>query len=355
VGIGLQHRHHSSISVAITGGAGFVGHKVASRMISEGKRVTILDDLSSPYAARHARSLKSRFGQRVRIVTGDIRDRAARQNCLEGADVAIHLAGQPNSAKSMAQPRRDFDLNARSTGEFIAELLSMPVPPALVYASGREVYGSLRQVDVEVRGARVEPCDPVVGRFGLWESTPLRFETPLGCSKAVAEQHVQWAATKGIAALVIRLGAVYGPEGGGSDDSESLTALAFSAVRHRPLFLAGDGRRVRDWLYVEDAAEALATAAEQVNKLRGRVLHAGGGPGNSASDMELVEMLGGPVESRSVCYLPRGPADPEYFVCDNRNFTLVSGWRPRTSLDAGIECLRSWAASESMVYRQGVA
>jgi UDP-glucose 4-epimerase len=183
----------------------------------------------------------------------------------------------------------------------------------------------------------------------------LGYETPLGCSKAAAEQHVQWAATRGLAATVIRLGAVYGPPGGGSDDSEFLTELALRAARHSPLMLIGDGTRVRDWLYLDDAAEALAAAAGQVQKLQGRILHAGGGPRNTASDLELVEMLGVSAELDSTCYLPRRPADPEYFVCDNRNFTLRSGWRPRTSLHIGIGHLRRWAASETLVYRQGVA
>lgn len=351
----MSHRHQPPDVVAITGGAGFIGHRLAWRLLSQGKRVTILDDYSSPYSSTNEASLRARFERRLRVVHGDVRDSGARTAALRGATVVFHLAGQPSCETSMAQPRRDFEINAKATGELVADLLTWPSPPVLVYTSGRDVYGPLQHIEVLASGHRVEPCCAQLREFGLPETTPLHFETPLGCSKASGEQHIQWAATRGVRATVIRLGAVYGPHAGGGDESEFFTDLAVRVGGRSRLFLHGDGRRVRDWLYVDDAVDALVMAAEQIGSLSGGIFHAGGGPQNAASELELVEWLGGREKSPLFCSLSSLAADPDYFVCDNRNLAALSGWTPRTPLALGVQHLRRWAGSQNRALVEGVA
>ena len=343
-----MHRSLKSDCAAITGGAGFIGHRLADRLLSRGMRVVILDDLSAASAGANAAWLRTRHGHRLRLLDADIRDGAARREMLREASVVFHLAAQTNPLRSLSRPRSDFALNARASAELVADLLAADAGPALVFASGRQVYGSLRQVKVRAAGSRLEPLDRELAEQGIGETWPVDFATPLACSKGAAEQHVLGAAARGAPAVVVRLGAVYGPGAAATGDIDSLSGFALRVLAGEGwVAVHGDGRQTRDWLHVDDAVEALLAAAERARALSGEVFNAGGGPANTASELELLRLLlpRGPLPP--LAHLPVLQSEPGYFVCDNRKFAAATGWTPLMRLASGIEELREWINAES--------
>jgi CDP-paratose 2-epimerase len=290
-------------------------------------------------------ALDAKHERRLTLIHGDIRQDSVLERALPNARLVFHLAGQSSPQRSVALPKEDFDLNARATGHLVAQTLALPDPPALVFASCRHVYGTLKEIVTRHIDNRLEPFDPNIRHFGIGEAHPIEFATPLACSKLAAERHVQWAAACGTPSVVLRLGAVYGPGGDGGDETNCLSQFASQILANDPITVHGDGLQVRDWLHVDDAVDALLAAAGNADTLSGGVWNAGGGPRNAASELEIVSLLDASRAAKVQC-TERPAGDPDFMVFDNRRFAHATNWRPATSLARGIATVRDWLASE---------
>ncbi|MEO8658036.1 MAG: NAD-dependent epimerase/dehydratase family protein [Bryobacteraceae bacterium] len=340
-----MHRHRQTGSIVITGGAGFLGCCLAERLLDAGAHVVLIDHLTTVAAAVRFSALDAKHERRLTLIHGDIRRDSVLERALPNARLVFHLAGQSSPQRSIAWPKEDFDLNARATGHLVAQTLALSDPPTLVFASCRHVYGTVTDIATRHTNDRLEPFDPTIRHFGIGEAHPIEFATPLACSKLAAERHVQWAATCGAPSVVLRLGSVYGPGGDGGDETNCLSQFASQILASEPITVHGDGPQVRDWLHVDDAVDALLAAAGNADALSGAVWNAGGGPRNAASELEIVSLLD-PSGAAEVQFTERPACDPDFMVFDNRRFSHVTNWRPRTSLSDGIATVREWLASE---------
>lgn len=337
--------------VLITGGAGFIGTNLAHRLLSAKRRVLLYDNLSRPGVEQNLSWLKSTHGNLVRHECGDVRDAHRLRKAVREASQVFHLAAQVAVTTSLDDPIEDFEINARGTLNLLEALRSLEQPPPLVFTSTNKVYGDLRQVRLRMRGGRYEPADEAVQANGFDENCPLHFHSPYGCSKGAACQYVQdYARTFGLKSVVFRMSCIYGPHQFGTEDQGWVAHFLIQALQDQPLNIYGDGRQVRDVLFVEDLVNAFLLAQKHIERLSGQAFNIGGGPANTTSLLELMELI---TELQGRCPSARfanwRPADQQYYVSDTRRFSAATGWVPQIGVREGVTRLYQWLQE----YRQG--
>jgi CDP-paratose 2-epimerase len=247
-------------------------------------------------------------------------------------------------AASLEDPYRDFTVNALGTLEVLEALRSSSEPPPLVYTSTSKVYGSLADIAMRPAQTRWEPVDPDLRDTGIDEGRPLDLRTPYSCSKGSADQYVlDFAHTYRLPATVLRVSSVYGPRQLGTDDQEWVASCVRRVLARETITVGGDGRQVRDVLFIDDLVDALECAWTGITAARGHAFNIGGGARYTLSVMELLvllEKLGG--TRPHVRYVDWRPGDQRYYASDTRAFTSATGWRPRIGPHAGIEAMYAW-------------
>ena len=242
--------------VLVTGGAGFLGANLADALAANGWHVHVFDSLARPGVQDNLAWLRARHPERVSFTLGDVRDAAAVLQAVSGAAAVFHLAAQVAVTTSVDQPLEDFEVNARGTLNVLEAARRQSDPPPVIFASTNKVYGNLSDLGVELIDGRWAPQDAML-RGGVGERQPLHLCTPYGCSKGVADQYVlDYAASYGIAAAVLRMSCVYGPRQFGTEDQGWVAHFLIRARRGDAVTIFGDGRQVRDVLHVSDAVQA---------------------------------------------------------------------------------------------------
>jgi len=328
----------------VTGGAGFIGTNLALRLIAEGHRVLLFDDLSRPGVEANLRWLCERHPDHVEAIIADILDPYAVRSAVNRADEVYHLAAQVAVTTSLESPLRDFDVNTRGTLNLLEALRARRHPPPLLYASTSKVYGALEDIPLERRERRYMPLDPIVRHNGIDERRPLDFHGPYGCSKGAADQYVlDHARCFGLRTVVLRMSCIYGPHQCGSEDQGWVAHFMIRGLDHQPITIFGDGRQVRDILYVDDLVSAMRAAMQNIGRLAGHAFNIGGGPSHTVSLLELLDLIG---RRYGLCpprhFRPWRRGDPLYYVTNPARFSALTQWRPRTSVEQGIDGLYQW-------------
>ncbi len=168
--------------VLITGGAGFVGTNLANRLLTEGHRVTVYDDLSREGVRQNAAWLKEQHRDQVKIELADVRDAARLLAALRNAEQVFHFAAQVAVTTSLLEPRLDYEVNIGGTLNVLEAIRSLNDPPPLVFTSTNKVYGALSDLALEKNCTRYQPLDAAL-RTGISEERPLDFHSPYGCSE----------------------------------------------------------------------------------------------------------------------------------------------------------------------------
>jgi CDP-paratose 2-epimerase len=339
--------------VLITGGAGFIGTNLAHRFLSNGQPVIIYDNLSREGVETNLRWLTSTHGSKVHVEIADVRDLAALGHILPAASAVFHLAAQTAVTTSVIDPERDFDVNARGTLNVLEVMRACRTPPALVFTSTNKVYGELADIELHQVGERYSPVDPAVQRDGISEDRALEFHTPYGCSKGTADQYVlEYARSYQLPAAVFRMSCIYGPHQMGTEDQGWVAHFVRSALEQAPICLYGDGKQVRDLLYVEDLVDAFLLAREHISTLAGQAFNIGGGASFSASLLEVIDQIRVLHGSCDVKFDDWRPSDQRYFVTNTRKFHSATGWAPRVDIAQGIERLYAWATQQRKTNRR---
>lgn len=307
-------------SVVITGGAGFIGCNLADRLAAAGQHVVVLDALARPGVERNLLWLRERHPERITSIIADIREEQAVAEATRHATVVFHLAAQVAVTTSLVDPTEDFEVNLRGTLNVLEALRRQGNGTPLVFASTNKVYGSLSDIPLEVEGEAYQPAARATRRQGVSETRPLDFHTPYGCSKGAADSYVlDYARSFGLPTCVLRMSCIYGPRQMGTEDQGWVAHFVLRALAGQPIRIYGDGRQVRDILYVADAVDAYLAAWRNIDRVAGRAFNLGGGPGNAVSLRELIQhieqLLGRRVE-RSFSDWRAG--DQRYYVTDTR-------------------------------------
>ncbi|MBN1303847.1 MAG: GDP-mannose 4,6-dehydratase [Anaerolineales bacterium] len=327
----------------ITGGAGFIGSNYVERLLRRGENVTIYDNLSRAGAPLNIGWLRDTFGEeRFQLVAGDVADAVMLQESAREADVIVHLAGQVAVTTSVTDPREDFEANALGTFNVVEAARASRRNPVVIYSSTNKVYGGMEDVAVREQDTRWEYSDLP---SGVPESQPLDFHSPYGCSKGSGDQYVRdYARIYGLRTVVLRQSCIYGPRQFGIEDQGWAAWMVIAAVTGRPITIYGDGKQIRDILYVSDLLDAYDAAVDRIEAAAGQVYNIGGGPENTMSIWAefgpmLEALLGKEIPVRRDTWRP---GDQKVFVADIRKAGNELGWQPKVGVKEGVEKLLRW-------------
>jgi CDP-paratose 2-epimerase len=327
----------------ITGGIGFIGTNLSDRLLREGHNVVLFDNIGRAGVQENLDWLRGEHGERVQFVKGDVRDFSAVDKAMQGAEAVFHLAAQVAVTTSITNPQEDFSINAQGTVNVLEAARRQNPMPTFLYTSTNKVYGGLEHYRVVERPTRYE-FENLLN--GVPETCPLDFHSPYGCSKGAADQYVRdYHRIYGLPSIVFRMSCIYGPHQFGTEDQGWVAHFALTGLRGGRLTIYGDGKQVRDLLYVGDLVDLMSRARDQIKKTAGQVYNVGGGPSHTISvwaELEgpLKEALGKlpPVE-----YDEFRPGDQRIYVSDIRKVQQELGWSPRVGIAEGLRrMVESW-------------
>ena len=332
----------------ITGGAGFVGTNTADRLLRAGRRVRILDDLSRPGVEQNLRWLERTHGDRLEVELADLRDADRVDRAVRGVSEIFHFAAQVAVTTSLDEPLHDATVNLNGTLTLLeAARRHAPAAPFL-FTSTNKVFGALPDVELVEGERRHEPADERLRAHGVGNDRPLAFCTPYGCSKGAADQYVlDYAHSFGLPTAVFRMSCIYGPHQFGNEDQGWVAHFLIRAVDGEPITIYGDGKQVRDVLFVEDLVDALLLARDRIGDVAGRAFNVGGGPANAVSLLEVLDVIGAlRRELPAVTFAGWRPGDQRWYVSDTRRFAEATGWAPAVTPRQGLRRLYAWLEAE---------
>ncbi|HET9223688.1 MAG TPA: NAD-dependent epimerase/dehydratase family protein [Roseiflexaceae bacterium] len=338
------------MTILITGGAGFIGCNLAAALLRSGERVTIVDNLSRPRTDQNLAWLQAQFADKLRFERADIRDQAAMNALIPGHDAVFHLAGQVAVTTSVQNPRDDFEINALGTLNILEAARLASIPPAVFYASTNKVYGGMEEVRIVEEPTRYAYAD---FPNGIAETQQLDFHSPYGCSKGAGDQYVRdYARIYGLKTVVFRQSCIYGPRQFGVEDQGWAAHFAIAAVTGRPISIYGDGKQVRDMLYVDDLIAAYLSAFDQIEMVSGHIYNIGGGARNTLSIWAefgplLERLIGKRLEVR---YGDWRPGDQPVYISDITMAERELNWKPAVAVEDGIERLVRWVEAHREIF-----
>ena len=335
----------------IVGGAGFIGVNAAEQYARAGHTVTILDNFSRRGTDINANWLLSGH-PKVRVVRADIRtDRDVLAAEAAQCDVLLHLAAQVAVTTSVSDPRLDFEINALGSFNVLDAARRAAKPPIVLYSSTNKVYGGMEDVRVVEKDNRyVYETLPL----GCSEAQPLDFHSPYGCSKGSADQYVRdFSRIYGLRTVVFRQSCIYGPHQFGIEDQGWVAWFTLRSLFNQPVTIYGDGKQVRDVLYVDDLIGCYTAAVQHIDRASGRIYNIGGSSANILSLRDLVALLEKISGAKMNCsFGDWRPGDQRVYISDVRRAQEELGWRPATSPAVGIGKMRDWMIENKELIRK---
>ena len=329
--------------IFLTGGAGFIGCNLADYHLSQGHQVTIFDNLSRRGTDTNLAWLQERYGDILAFVRGDIRDFDALRDAVPvDADRVYHMAGQVAVTTSVVNPREDFESNALGTFNALEAVRAMAPQAIVFYASTNKVYGGMEEVIIAEDETRYRYRDLPLG---VPEDQLLDFHSPYGCSKGTGDQYVRdYARIYGLRTVVFRQSCIYGRRQFGVEDQGWVAHFCIAARLGRPIAIYGNGKQVRDVLWIDDLIAAYEAAATRIDVSAGQVYNIGGGSENTMSIWAefgpiLERLAGRPIP---VTYSDWRPGDQPVYVSDIRKAERELEWRPLVSVEEGVGRLWKW-------------
>jgi len=334
----------------ITGGAGFIGSNAASRYLRRGEQVVVVDNLCREGVDRNLEWLRPQGA--LEFVKLDICDAAGVARVFRehrDCDRVLHLAAQVAVTTSVTDPRADFQVNALGTFNVLEAMRSAKIAAPVLYSSTNKVYGEMLEVGVvEKQGRYAYGSLPL----GVSEDQKLDFHSPYGCSKGAADQYViDYHRIYGLRTIVFRQSCIYGYRQFGAEDQGWVAWFMIAAQLGRPITVYGDGKQVRDILFIDDLLDAYDAAFSAGDAALGKAYNVGGGLQNVLSLRELIAFI----ETKQGRKLPHGysewrPGDQKVFVSDIRRAKSELGWAPATDCSRGLDQLYSWISQNTHLF-----
>jgi CDP-paratose 2-epimerase len=328
----------------ITGGAGFVGVNLADKLLSEGKSVLVFDNLSRAGVQKNLFWLQEKHPHHLKTMIADVRDKEAVAQAVEGAEQVFHFAAQVAVTTSLVNPYLDFEVNALGTLNVLEAIRNSTHQPPVIFTSTNKVYGDLEDVGLVMNGTRYHPENLFFRKNGISEKRNLDFHSPYGCTKGVADQYMlDYARTFGLKTAVFRMSCIYGPHQFGTEDQGWVAHFLIQALKEKPITLFGDGKQVRDILFIEDLVNAFQLAQENIDTIAGNAFNIGGGVNNTISLLELIDLIGNITNKKpDVSFDAWRQSDQRYYVSDYGKFNSVTGWSPKNGTTEGVTKLSEW-------------
>ena len=341
------------MKLLVTGGAGFIGVNAASYFVKKGSDVIIFDNFSRKGCQENIDWIKKLGSKNLSIVKGDIRfDQEKLKRLAKGANLVLQLAGQVAVTTSVENPRDDFENNALGTFNVLEAVRKSGNNPIFIYSSTNKVYGNLEDMVIREAQTRYEFKNLP---FGIDEKRNLDFHSPYGCSKGAADQYVRdYARIYGLHTIVFRQSCIYGPRQFGIEDQGWIAWFIIATMFKQQITIYGNGKQVRDLLYIDDLLAAYEMSAKNIKKTRGQIYNIGGGIKNTISIWFELKPLLEKLFKKEINMLASNsrPGDQTIFISDIRKAKKDFDWEPKVDIQEGIEKLYTWIQENKDILRK---
>jgi len=344
--------------ILVTGGAGLVGSHCAEFFATNDSKneVIVLDNLlrskifgydkaSVEYNWNYLKQFKN-----IARIKGDVRnDRDVRKAISRGVDVIIHTAGQPGVPSSVRIPKEDFSINAFGTLNVLEEARKKSKETNFIYCSTNKVFGEnvdkipliekeKRYAFKDVKGVNEDTCTDLTGH------------TPYGVSKLVGDLYTQeYSYIYKMKTAVFRMSCTYGTRQFGFEDQGWVAWFIIATLFNKPITIYGDGKQVRDMLYVDDLVDAFNRFIN--GDLERGLFNIGGGPDNTISLLEFLDELEILTGKRpKVNFADWRPSDQKVYITDTTKLEKTLDWKIKTHVKDGIQKLTKWVEENASYF-----
>lgn len=294
------------MNILVTGGAGFIGSHVTKLLLESGHKVTVFDNLSL--------GKKESVDKRAKLKVGDIRNSKEIESALVGIDAVIHMAGLIVVPESVKDPIKYVENNVIGTVNLIEAMRKINVKK-IIFSSSACVYG--------------EP-----EKLPLTEEAPIHPDNPYGASKAAIESFLQtYNATFGFDVVILRYFNPYGPGEMHEPETHAIPNFIKATLAKKPIPLYWNGEQIRDFIYIEDLAQAHVDTIE----LNGyHVFNIGTETGIKVKNVidEIFEIVGYTVPIKN---LGKRPGDVNANYASSAKIQKMVSWKAKTSLKEGLQ------------------
>lgn len=308
----------SNKDVLVTGGLGFIGSNLCIELIRQGARVTIIDNML-PRQGGSLFNIRD-IAQKVAVNISDVRNQLSMNHLVKGKDYIFHLAGQVNHVDSMKNPLQDLEINCRGTLVLLEALRHYNRDAKVIFAGTRGEYGSSVSLPVD----EDHPTNPK----GIYAVTNLTAEKLVLVYDDVFK----------VKGTCLRITNTYGPRHQMMHDEYGVfNWFIRKAMDNEEIPVMGDGRILRDFLYVDDLVDSMLKAAS-TDGAYGRVMNVGTGVPVSFFDLaEKIVAIAGSGKTRFTDFTQeRKEVEPGDYYADITRITNITGWKPVVPLEEGI-------------------
>jgi len=294
----------------VTGGGGFIGSHLVDRLLSEGRKVKVIDNFS----VGRPKNLEHHKGnENLEVVQGDVCDEALLDTLFAGAEHVYHLAARADIVPSIQEPKEYFRSNVDGTFAVLAAASKANVK-RLVYVASSSCYG-------------------IPDKYPTPESSAIRPQYPYALTKRLGEElMMHWAQVYKLPAVSVRFFNIYGPRARTSGTYGAVFGVFLAQLlAGKPLTIVGDGEQTRDFTFVSDAVDALITAARS-NKT-GEIYNVGSD--RPVSVNLLVKLLG----ANETVHIPKRPGEPDCTYADTSKIKRDLNWTAKVKFEDGVKIM----------------
>lgn len=342
--------------ILVTGGAGLVGSHAAEYYAKKNAEVIVLDNLMrSKLFGYDKKSVEYNWHwlerySNIKLIKGDVRNEEDVKKAIgQGVDIVIHTAGQPGVPLSIRIPKEDFSINAFGTLNVLECVRQISPEAAFVYCSTNKVYGeNVDEISLEEQETRY-----IYKKIkGISEKMSIDHtgHTPYGASKYAGDLYTQeYARIYGMKTAVFRMSCIYGTRQFGFEDQGWVAWFIIAILKGEPITIYGNGKQVRDLLYVDDLVKAYDFFIR--SDIRHGVWNIGGGIKNTTSLNEFVNFLEKEIGKKAkIAFGDWRPSDQKVYISDLDKINKELGWKPNTSPENGYRKLITWVKENPTLF-----
>lgn len=316
------------MKILITGGVGFIGTNTAIYFSKKKYSITLVDNFSRSGVEKNASFLKKIY-PKIKIIKSDVGQIKNYEKEILTTDAIFHFAGQTAVTTSIKNPENDFSSNLYQSFLLLDFVRKNNSKAIIIYSSTNKVYGDLNHLK------KFSPVN---------ENEKLDFISPYGCSKGAIDLYfLDYYRIFGLRTVVFRQSCIYGEHQFGVEDQGWVAHFSKQFFFKKLITIFGNGKQIRDLLYVNDLIEAYDLAIKNIKKSAGEVFNIGGGKKNSYSLLEVIKILEKefgykvPIKFEKIRI-----GDQKYFVSENEKIKKILGWTPKTDFKTGLKKLINW-------------
>lgn len=340
-------------TILITGGIGFIGSHAAEVFSDLGYNVVVVDNLSRPQInLKDNKDIPynwSYLTQNYPLIT-KIKEDVRSAKILDliqqfKPEIILHAAGQTSAVGSVEKPQNDFDNNVNGLFNVLESARRVGCVKDFLYLSTNKVYGDrVNTIPIKEDSIRYSPIYMNMQSIDESFSIDQSKHTPYGISKLAGDLYVQeFGHLYGMNTVVFRQSCIYGARQFGFVEQGWISHLLITALNNKPITIYGNGKQVRDLLYIDDLTRLFTSYIQWSNRPKSEVFNIGGGPEFSLSLLEAIQyieqLIGRKIELK---YEVVRPGDQKYFVSNIGKIKKTFGWFPKISPMEGIRRAYEW-------------